>query len=123
MTTLLEVTGLTKRFAEKTVVDTLDFKLEEYTSTALIGPNGAGKTTTLSMLTGLLKPTAGSVKLLRGDLRANIGFLPQYPQFQPWLSALEFAEMAARLSGVPARKARTRGTKDIRICGLRRCIT
>ena len=58
MTTLLEVTGLTKRYADKTVVDTLDFTLEKHTSTALIGPNGAGKTTTLSMLTGLLKSTA-----------------------------------------------------------------
>ena len=58
MMALLEVKGLTKRFAEKTVVNTLNFKLEEHTSTALIGPNGAGKTTTLSMLTGLLEPTA-----------------------------------------------------------------
>ena len=71
-----------------------------------IGPNGAGKTTTLSMLTGLLTPTAGSVKMLNGDLRENIGFLPQYPQFHPWLSALEFTEMAARLNGVSAKNAK-----------------
>lgn len=95
MTTLLQVTGLTKQFAEHKVVDDIHFTLEEKTSTALIGPNGAGKTTTLSMLTGLLKPTAGSVRMLNGDVRANIGFLPQYPQFHPWLSALEFTEMAA----------------------------
>lgn len=74
MTTLLQVTGLTKRFAEKTVVDTINFTLDEHTSTALIGPNGAGKTTTLSMLTGLLKPTKGSVEMSGEDLRANIGF-------------------------------------------------
>lgn len=104
MTTILQVTGLTKRFAEKTVVDAISFTLEEYTSTALIGPNGAGKTTTLSMLTGLLKPTIGNVELSGVDLRANIGFLPQYPQFHPWLSALEFTEMAARLNGVPSKK-------------------
>lgn len=118
MTTLLEVTGLTKRYAEKIVVDTLDFKLDEHTSTALIGPNGAGKTTTLSMLTGLLKPTSGCVKIPGGDLRAIIGFLPQYPQFQPWLSALEFVEMAARLSGVPAKKARLEAQKTLEFVGL-----
>ncbi|KOS66190.1 ABC transporter ATP-binding protein [Lysinibacillus contaminans] len=118
MTTLLEVTGLTKRYAEKIVVDALDFKLDEHTSTALIGPNGAGKTTTLSMLTGLLKPTTGSVKMSGGDLRAMIGFLPQYPQFQPWLSALEFVEMAARLSGVPAKKARLEAQKMLEFVGL-----
>lgn len=118
MTTLLEVIGLTKQYAEKVVVDSLDFQLEEHTSTALIGPNGAGKTTTLSMLTGLLKPTAGSVRMVGGDLHANIGFLPQYPQFQPWLSALEFAEMAARLSGVPAKIAKIEAQKTLEFVGL-----
>ncbi|MFJ7951924.1 ATP-binding cassette domain-containing protein [Lysinibacillus sp. NPDC096418] len=118
MTTLLEVKGLTKQYADKTVVDALDFKLEEHTSTALIGPNGAGKTTTLSMLIGLLKPTAGSVKMVGGDLRENIGFLPQYPQFQPWLSALEFVEMAARLNGVPAKKAKLEAQKTLEFVGL-----
>lgn len=122
MTILLEVTGLTKRYADKTVVDALDFKLEEHTSTALIGPNGAGKTTTLSMLTGLLKPTTGSVKMLRGDFRANIGFLPQYPQFQPWLSALEFVEMTARLSGIPARKAKLEAQKTLEFVGLEEAL-
>jgi len=118
MTTLLQVTGLTKRFADKTVVDAIDFSLDAHTSTALIGPNGAGKTTTLSMLTGLLKPTLGSVKMSGGDLRENIGFLPQYPQFQPWLSALEFTEMAAKLSGVPAKKAKQDAQKTLEFVGL-----
>ncbi len=111
MTILLKVTGLTKQFAEKVVVDDIDFTLEENTSTALIGPNGAGKTTTLSMLTGLLKPTSGSVKMQNGEVRDNIGFLPQYPQFHPWLSAIEFTEMAAKLNGVPAKSAKKRCTK------------
>jgi ABC-2 type transport system ATP-binding protein len=118
MTTLLQVTGLTKQFAEKVAVDGIEFTLEENTSTALIGPNGAGKTTTLSMLTGLLKPTYGSVKMLKGDLRANIGFLPQFPQFHPWLSALEFTEMAAKLNGVPAKKAKVEAQKTLEFVGL-----
>ncbi|SCX66078.1 ABC transporter ATP-binding protein [Lysinibacillus fusiformis] len=118
MTTLLQVTGLTKRFAEHNVVDNVQFILEEKTSTALIGPNGAGKTTTLSMLTGLLTPTAGSVEMLKGDLRENIGFLPQYPQFHPWLSALEFTEMAARLNGVSAKNAKLEAQKTLEFVGL-----
>ncbi|MFB7352355.1 MULTISPECIES: ATP-binding cassette domain-containing protein [Bacillaceae] len=118
MTTLLQVTGLTKRFAEHNVVDDVQFMLEEKTSTALIGPNGAGKTTTLSMLTGLLTPTAGSVKMLNGDLRENLGFLPQYPQFHPWLSALEFTEMAARLNGVSAKNAKLEAQKTLEFVGL-----
>lgn len=118
MTTLLQVTGLTKQFAEHKVVDDIHFTLEEKTSTALIGPNGAGKTTTLSMLTGLLKPTAGSVRMLNGEVGANIGFLPQYPQFHPWLSALEFTEMAARLNGVTAKKAKLEAQKTLEFVGL-----
>jgi len=118
MTTLLEVTGLTKQYAEKIVVDGIDFTLEENTSTALIGPNGAGKTTTLSMLTGLLKPTSGSVKMQKGEVRANIGFLPQYPQFHPWLSAIEFTEMAAKLNGVSAKNAKKDAQKTLEFVGL-----
>ncbi|MBG9456904.1 ABC transporter ATP-binding protein [Lysinibacillus sphaericus] len=118
MTILLQVTGLTKQFAERVVVDGVEFTLEKNTSTALIGPNGAGKTTTLSMLTGLLKPSSGSVKMLDGNLRANIGFLPQYPQFHPWLSALEFTEMAAKLNGVPAKKAIVEAQKTLEFVGL-----
>lgn len=118
MTILLQVTGLTKQYAERVIVDGIEFTLEKNTSTALIGPNGAGKTTTLSMLTGLLKPTSGSVKMLDGDLRANIGFLPQYPQFHPWLSALEFTEMAAKLNGVPAKKAKVEAQKTLEFVGL-----
>jgi len=118
MTILLQVAGLTKQFAERVVVDGVEFTLEKNTSTALIGPNGAGKTTTLSMLTGLLKPTSGSVKMLDSDVRANIGFLPQYPQFHPWLSALEFIEMAAKLNGVPAKKAIVEAQKTLEFVGL-----
>ncbi|GLC90186.1 ABC transporter ATP-binding protein [Lysinibacillus piscis] len=114
MTIVLEVKGLTKQFADKVVVHPLEFTLKSNTSTALIGPNGAGKTTTLSMLTGLLKPTAGAIQIAKGD----IGFLPQYPQFYPWLSALEFTEMAAKLSGLPTKTAKLEAQKTLEFVGL-----
>ena len=47
-----------------------------------------------------------------------IGFLPQYPKFFPWLSALEFTEMAARLSGVEAKKATQEARKTLEFVGL-----
>ena len=97
-----------KTYRDTQAVDAVSFELEEHTSTALIGPNGAGKTTTLSMLAGLVKPTNGAI-MFQGDthqdIRSIIGFLPQYPKFFPWLSALEFMEMAAQLSGVETKKA------------------
>ena len=103
---MITVRNLTKTFGEHTVVSDVSFTLEAHTSTALIGPNGAGKTTVLSMLTGLLKPTSGKLEMLGvKDMRKEIGFLPQYPQFFPWLTALEFTEPHTG-SGFPAARGR-----------------
>ena len=115
----LQVEGLTKQFGAQTVVDTVSFELQTNSSTALIGPNGAGKTTTLSMLTGLLTPTKGSI-IMPGvkDIRSEIGFLPQYPQFFSWMTSLEFVEMSAKLSGVPAKEAKIKSQKMLEFVGL-----
>src|SRR5699024_1902949 len=69
---VLEAKGLSKRFAGEIAVENVSFRLEENTATALIGPNGAGKTTILSMLTGLLKPSEGTI-VQSG--KGGIGFL------------------------------------------------
>lgn len=112
---ILEVDKLTKRYGSEIAVSNLSFSLEEGTSTALIGPNGAGKTTTLSMLAGLLKQTSGTADWKN---HSGIGFLPQHPQLFPWLTALEFLEMAARLSGIAAREARSRSIETLQFVGL-----
>ena len=106
---------LTKRYGSELAVDGVSFMLEEGTSTALIGPNGAGKTTTLSMLADLLKPTGGTVSW---DAQSGIGFLPQQPRFFPWLTAIEFMEMAAKISGVGAKEARRQSEKTLQFVGL-----
>jgi ABC-2 type transport system ATP-binding protein len=121
MTTILDVDHLTKIYGSERAVNEVTFALGEGTSTALIGPNGAGKTTTLSMLGGLLEPTTGTISLngeKRADVRKHIGFLPQYPQFFSWLTALEFTEMAAKLSGMDARSAKLEAQKTLEFVGL-----
>ncbi|RNF40299.1 ABC transporter ATP-binding protein [Planococcus salinus] len=112
---LLDVKNLTKRYRRDLAVDHLSFSLQQHTATALIGPNGAGKTTALSMLAGLLKPTTGSITW---DHTTGVGFLPQHPRFFPWLTALEFTEMAAKLSGVEAKKVRQQATRTLEFVGL-----
>ncbi len=107
-------TNLTKKFGTHTAVNDVSFTLQPHTATALIGPNGAGKTTILSMLAGLLKPTTGAITKNTGQ----IGFLPQYPQFYPWMTALEFTEMAARLSGLSKKEARSRAREVLTFVGL-----
>ncbi len=115
----LQVENLTKQFGNQKVVDNLSFELQQNTATALIGPNGAGKTTTLSMLTGLLNPSNGTVLMPDvKDIRKAIGFLPQYPQYFTWMTALEYVEMAARLSEVPAKEAKLKSQKMLEFVGL-----
>lgn len=121
MNVLLEATGLSKRYGEQKAVDAVSFTLDAFTATALIGPNGAGKTTTLSMLAGLVTQTEGSISFEGSadqEIRSHIGFLPQYPKFFPWLSAIEFTEMAAKLSGLGAREARVEAQKTLEFVGL-----
>ncbi len=121
MSLLLQVDGLTKKYGEHNATENLSFEIKEHRSTALIGPNGSGKTTTLSMLAGLVSPTSGTIRFQTDstkDVRSIIGFLPQYPKFFPWLSALEFTEMAARISGVPPKQAVKDAKKTLEFVGL-----
>jgi ABC-type branched-subunit amino acid transport system ATPase component len=64
----LEVTGLTVRFGGNVAVDGLSLDAPAGRLTGLIGPNGAGKTTTFGAISGLLKPSAGSIRLFDRDL-------------------------------------------------------
>jgi neutral amino acid transport system ATP-binding protein len=62
MTTLLEVSGLTKKFGQLTAVNDCSFTVDEGSITALIGPNGSGKTTVFNLVTGYLPADAGVVR-------------------------------------------------------------
>lgn len=120
MNTVLEVSGLTKQYDGIRAVDDLTFSLGEHTATALIGPNGSGKTTTLSMLAGLLRQTSGTIRFSGEgkDPRSAIGFLPQYPKFFPWMTAIEYLELAAGLSGLEGRSVRSACEKTLGFVGL-----
>ena len=63
--------GLRKHYGKVEAVKGISFEVRRGTTTALLGGNGAGKTTTLSMLLGVLTPTAGSITVLGCDMRAS----------------------------------------------------
>jgi len=65
---VIDVQGLTKRFDSVLAVDDVSFSMRRGQITALLGGNGAGKTTTISMLLGLLIPTAGSIRVFDEDM-------------------------------------------------------
>jgi ABC-type branched-subunit amino acid transport system ATPase component len=65
---VLEIRGLTRRFGGLTAVDGLDVTVNEGEIVSLVGPNGAGKTTVFNLISGVLRPTTGSVQLLGREL-------------------------------------------------------
>ena len=72
----------------------------------LLGPNGAGKTTTMKIITGLIRPSRGSVTLWGRDprlasVRSRIGYLPESPYLYGHLSGPEFLRYAGNLHGMP----------------------
>lgn len=119
---VVEVVGLKKIFQDKEVIKGLTFNLEKGKCTALIGPNGAGKTTTLRMLSGLMKPSAGSI-LFEGekkeaDIRKYIGYLPQFPVFYDWMTGNEFLFHVGQLGGLSKTQAKERSNELLTRVGL-----
>jgi ABC-2 type transport system ATP-binding protein len=107
------VRGLTKRFKSTLAVDGIDFAIEAGTMAALLGGNGAGKTTTLSMLLGLLLPSAGSVEILGVDMLrhrhrvlARMNFSSPYLDLPHRLTVRQNLEIYARLYGLKDRRRR-----------------
>ncbi|MEV1328888.1 ABC transporter ATP-binding protein [Micromonospora costi] len=102
----VQTEGLTKRYGDLTAVRDLDLTVRAGEVYGFLGPNGAGKTTTLRMLLGLVRPTAGTVRLLgrppgAGQL-AQVGAMIEGPAFYPYLSGRENLRVLARYAGAPA---------------------
>ena len=119
---LIQIQGLKKSFQGNEVIKGLDFKLEKGKCIALLGPNGAGKTTTLRMLSGLMKPTKGSITFSDakkdGDIRHLIGYLPQFPVFYDWMSGLEFLQYVGELAGLTTKEAKARSLELLELVGI-----
>jgi ABC-2 type transport system ATP-binding protein len=101
----IEVRGLVKRYGEIVAVDDVDLSVERGDVFGYLGPNGAGKTTSLRMMLGLIRPTAGSVRLFGRDPQRGVdalegvaGFV-EAPCFYPYLSGRANLELLAALDG------------------------
>jgi ABC-2 type transport system ATP-binding protein len=111
--------GLTKKFGEKVAVDGINLRVGQGEFFGFLGPNGAGKSTTIKMLCGLLRPTAGSIRVAGYDIAQNpldvkrsIGVLPEETNLYERLTAEEFLLFAGRMYGLPLDEARRR-TADL----------
>ena len=125
MNTAIDVKGLVKDFGEVHAVRGIDFSVEEGEMFGFLGPNGAGKTTTISVLCTLLKPTAGTARIAgydvvaqANDVRRSIGLIFQDPTLDNQLTAQENLDFHAFAYDVPAREARERGEKLLKLLDL-----
>lgn len=103
----IELSGVRKTFGPVVAVDRVDLTLESGTFVGLIGHNGAGKSTCLRMITGLLRPTEGTVRIDGVDVvtqpleaRKRFGAVPENPALYEYLTAREFLEFVAEVRQV-----------------------
>lgn len=102
----IELAGVSRTFGRRPAVDGVTLSVAAGDCLALFGPNGAGKTTLLRLIAGLLKPSAGIVRVggrgLRedADARAQVGLISHQSMLYRALTAHENVEFAARLYGV-----------------------
>lgn len=104
-------------------VDHITLNVGEGEIFGFLGPNGAGKTTTLKILTGLLKPTYGDVKILgsplsRVKIREQIGFLPEHPSYYNHLTGFELLDFAGGLFGIHIQERKKRINRLLDMVGL-----
>ena len=113
----IEVKNLTKKFKDKIAVNDLNLNIKQGELFALLGVNGAGKTTTIKMLSSLILPTSGSIKILNMDMKNDVfkikeilNVSPQETAIAPNLSVKENLEFMAGVYQIK--------DKDKKICEL-----
>lgn len=121
----LRITGLHKRFGDKTVLDGLDLTVPQNSIFGFIGQNGAGKTTTMKTVLGLLQADAGEIyvdgeKVIYGQTPTNrhIGYLPDVPEFYSFMTAAEYLRFCGRITGMKKDEIESRSQELLELVGL-----
>lgn len=103
---MIEVKGLVKNFGSKRAVDGVSFSVQRGDILGFLGPNGAGKSTTMKMITGFLRPDAGSASVDGVDVavdpvavKRKLGYLPENAPLYPEMTVEEFLGFIAEIRG------------------------
>ena len=108
MTSILKISGLTKKFGKLTAVDHLELDVPKGSVFGILGPNGSGKTTTLGMVLGVINPTSGSFTWFEDEndhrARKKIGAILEAPCFYHYLSATENLRITAAIKEVSEKR-------------------
>lgn len=111
----IETQGMTRAFGGINAVDNLDLAIPQGTIYGFLGPNGCGKSTSIRMLTGLLRPTSGNIRVLgetlpgaEEKLRRRIGYMTQKFSLYDNLSVRENLQFVAQIYGLSRRQSQAR---------------
>lgn len=122
---ILRIEQLQKRFGKNEVIKDLSLQVPEGEIFGFIGQNGAGKTTTMKMVLGLLQADSGSIyvcgdKVQFGETKTNekIGYLPDVPEFYPYMTAMEYLKLCGQVTGMAAEKTKSRSVELLGLVGL-----
>ncbi len=116
---------LVRTFGQKVAVQHLNLSVQRGEFFGFLGPNGAGKSTTIKMMTGLLRPTTGTVSVAGVDVwrdslsaRSLMGVLPEYLNLYERLTGREFLTFAGHMYEVPATDIERRSSELLRVLDL-----
>jgi len=122
---ILTIENLSKSFGNNKVIDGLSFAVPEHSVFGFIGQNGAGKTTTMKMILGLLKADRGKVVVCGetvsfGQTKTNeyIGYLPDVPEFYPYMRPKEYFKLCGAITGMSTDKIQSRSEELLALVGL-----
>lgn len=111
----IQASDLRKEYDSFVAVDNLSLEIEKGEIFGIVGPNGAGKTTALKMLSGLIAPTKGSVKIQGMDIKKDaqrikrkLGFLPEESPLYEGMTANDYLMFFAQVYGIDKKTALTR---------------
>lgn len=118
----LEIKHVTKKYKEKIAVNDFSMEVQSGECVGLIGPNGAGKSTLIKVIADIIDSNEGEV-LLDGKkiskMKKEIGYLPQYPNFFYWMTAIETLTFMGKLSGIKKEELSNSITEILSKVGLR----
>lgn len=122
---ILDIRGLTKKFGEFVAVDNMSLTIREGEIFGFLGANGAGKSTTINMISSLLRPTSGEIRILEKDIvkqsrfaKMNLGIVPQDLAIYEDMTAYENVSFFAGLYGLRGDKLKERAEEALEFVGL-----